>query len=240
MKKIKSWICALLLVATVGGTTLVASAPINASAACVDSTFLGIPSWSNGLTEEVNGDCSVVSPSKYSGGLQSFLWRIALNVINIAIAAVGYASVGFILYGGLILIKGISGVSPGSPEIAAKARKTILDACIGLVIAISSVSIINFISQIYTGDGNIGSGVAFSIPLWDAEHVVNSILNIFYFTVGIVAVIIIIISGYMFTIAGSEPSTLARAKNMIYYAVIGLAVDFFAFAITHFIIGRLG
>jgi cytochrome bd-type quinol oxidase subunit 2 len=127
---------------------------------------------------------------------------------------------------------------PGSD--AANARKTILNACVGLVIAISAISIVNFISQIYVGGGNTGQGLAFNIPLWDAEHVVNSILNVFYFVIGIVAVIIIIISGYMFTVAGSEPSTLARAKNMIYYAVIGLAVAFFAFVITHFIIGRIG
>lgn len=231
MKKIRSWVAALLLVASFGGSFLTINMPMTAAAGC--SEFLGIPAWYDGLTDD---ECEIKNPSDVSGGLNGFIWRIALNVVGMALVAVGYISIGFILYGGFILIKGMTGVSPGSSEIAANSRKMILNACIGLVLSLTAIAIASYIAQIYSGQALSG----FGLPTFTADNVVQNILNMFYVIIGAVAVIIMIISGFMFTVAGSEPSTLTRAKNMIYYAVIGLAVDIFAFAITAFIIGRIG
>lgn len=231
MKKIRSWIAAILLVATFGGTFLNLNMPMTASASCGE--FLGFPAWYDGLTD---GDCEMKSPSDVQGGLNAYIWRIVLNVIGIVLVAVGYISIIFIMYGGLIMIKGLTGVSPGSPEMAATSRKMILNACIGLMISLTAITIVSFIAKIYTGASLSG----FGLPELAADNVVQTGLNMFYFVIGVVAVIILIIAGYMFTVAGSEPSTLARAKNMIYYCVIGLAVDIFAFAITAFIIRSIG
>ena len=79
--------------------------------------------------------------------------------------------------------------------------------------------------------------IAIDIPRVSADVIFKNGLNIFYFIVGVVAVLMIIVSGLMMSVAGSDPSTVARAKNMIMYAVIGLVVVTFAFAITQFIIG---
>jgi hypothetical protein len=233
MKKIRSFIAAFLLIASFGGSFITLNMPATASADC--GQFLGFPAWYDGLTTGDN--CEIQSPAKANGGLNGFVWRIVLNVIGMALVAVGYISIAFILYSGFIMIKGITGASPGSPEMAATARKMILNACIGLMISLLAITIVSFISKIYTGSS---LSTAFGLPTFSADSVVENVLNLFYFAVGVVSVVMLIIAGYMFSVAGSEPSTLARAKNIIFYTIIGLGVDIFAFALTSFIIGSIG
>lgn len=75
------------------------------------------------------------------------------------------------------------------------------------------------------------------IPSVDASTAVNGALNAAYIVAGIVAVIVMIISGYMIVTGGSNPETVAKARQWILYALIGLIVISIAFAITNFIIG---
>lgn len=78
-----------------------------------------------------------------------------------------------------------------------------------------------------------------NIPDKSGDQVLGNILNLFYFIAGIVAVIIIIIAGFSFTVSGSNPSALAKARNAILYSAIGLVVILSAFGITQFVLGRI-
>jgi hypothetical protein len=100
------------------------------------SDFLGFPVWYRGLTDE-NNDCNIKSPSD---GLQEFIWTIALNVIGAAMMLAAYVSVGFIIMGGVKFM-----TSAGSSDGIAKAKSTITNAVIGLVISILAIAIVNFI-----------------------------------------------------------------------------------------------
>jgi Type IV secretion system pilin len=241
MKLLRSWIAAILLVTTLGGSLMAVTLPTSVSAAgngC--SSFLGFPAWYDGLTKGDN--CEIKSPKDFdtakTSGLQIFIMRIAMNVVGMALVGVAYISIGFILYAGLILIKGLTGVAPGSPEVAAKARKMILNACIGLIISLTAITIVGFIIDIYTiGDTGLSG---FGLPSIAADQALQTGLNMFYFVIGVASVIVMIIAGFMFTAGGSEPSSIAQAKNMIYYSVAGLVVSILAFTITGFIIDRLG
>lgn len=75
------------------------------------------------------------------------------------------------------------------------------------------------------------------IPERSGEDVFTDILNIFYFLVAIVAVIVIIIAGLRYTTSGGDSGKVTTAKNQILYAVVGLIVVAAAFAITNFVIG---
>jgi hypothetical protein len=235
MKLIKTWIATLLLVSSLGGALITVAAPMPVSAAgsgC--SSFLGFPAWYDGLTK---GDCEIMSPNDPDvGGIQNFIMRIAMNVVGIVLVGVAYVSIGFILYAGLLLIKGITGESPGSPKIAATARKMILNACIGLVLSLIAITVVDFIASIYTGEP-LNS---FGLPKIAADTVLQTALNMFYFVIGAASVIVMIIAGYMFTAGGAEPSSIAQAKNMIYYSVAGLVVSILAFTITGFIMDKIG
>jgi len=234
MKFLRSWIAAILLVTTLGGSLMAVTVPTSVSAAgngC--SSFLGFPAWYDGLTK--GSDCEIKNPTEV-GGIQNFIMRIAMNIAGMVLVGVAYISVGFILYAGLILIKGITGEAPGSPKVAATARKMILNACIGLILSLVAITVVNFIAKVYTGAELSG----FGLPALAADTVLQTGLNMFYFVVGVASVIVMIIAGYMFTVGGSEPSSIAQAKNMIYYSVAGLVVSILAFTITSFIMDKIG
>lgn len=63
--------------------------------------------------------------------------------------------------------------------------------------------------------------------------IVKNILNTAYLWAGVVAVIVIIIAGFMYTVSQDNPSQVSRAKNTLLGAIVGLAVVLFAFVITN-------
>lgn len=135
-QKIRHWIAAFLFVTTVGGATFALATPQTANAAC-NTRLLTFPAWYNGLTD---GSCNIKSPQA-AGGLSVFIWKIVLNIIDAGLQAVGFISVGFIIRGGVKYMTAI-----GEPGEVAKAKKIIMDAVIGLVIAVFAVAIVNLVS----------------------------------------------------------------------------------------------
>lgn len=147
MKSARRWISALIIVASANGLLLTMLAPqvvAAAPAATCNQGFLGFPAWYRGLTEDNgSGDpCAIMSPDGQGTHptLTNFIWHIGLNVVEIAIVAAAYLSGFYFLYGGFLFI-----VSQGKPDNAAKARSTMLEALIGLIISLAAVTIINFI-----------------------------------------------------------------------------------------------
>jgi hypothetical protein len=156
MNRLKKIILALGVSVVVGGTLVAATAPGPAYATAITSSskasdcsqnFLTFPTWFRGLVqvkETTPGvfECVIESPSD-AGGLSPFIWHIVLNVIEIALQGVVYLTAGFILWGGFQFL-----TSQGSPDVAAKARQTILNAAIGLGISVGAIAVVNFISVI--------------------------------------------------------------------------------------------
>jgi hypothetical protein len=119
-------------------TAVVTPTTYAADASC-EVRILGIPPWYQGLSsKDASGKCSIDAPK--DGKVADFIWHIALNIIEIALYLVGYIAIFFILYGGFQFLTG--GSNPSQIE---KARKTILNAVVGLVISISAVVIVNLI-----------------------------------------------------------------------------------------------
>jgi len=63
---------------------------------------------------------------------------------------------------------------------------------------------------------------------------VGTILNFVIGFVAVIAVIIIVVAGINMTVSQGEPGKVAKARNMIIYAAIGLVVAILAFAIVNF------
>lgn len=70
-----------------------------------------------------------------------------------------------------------------------------------------------------------------------ANFSLKNILNAIYFWAGVIAVIVIIIAGFLYVTSAGNAQQIARAKNAILSAVIGLVVVLLAFAITGIVIG---
>jgi len=101
--------------------------------------ILTLRPWYSGLT---NNDCSLKSPGVDTNSQANYIWKIALNIVDDLLQLIGYTTIGYIMYGGFLMM-----TSNGAPDKAARGRKTIMSAAIGLVIALASVALVNFISS---------------------------------------------------------------------------------------------
>lgn len=77
-----------------------------------------------------------------------------------------------------------------------------------------------------------------NLPTLNGDQLLQNGLNLAYFIAGAAAVIIIIVAGIMYAVSTGDQSRIAKAKQMIIYAVAGLVIILSAFAITNFVIGR--
>jgi hypothetical protein len=75
-------------------------------------------------------------------------------------------------------------------------------------------------------------------PVKNADAALHTVLNTVYMWAGIIAVLVIVIAGVMYSVSQGEQAKITRAKDMIIGAVIGLVVIIMAFVITQFVLGR--
>ena len=101
--------------------------------------ILTLKPWYSGLT---NDDCSLKNPGADTNSQANYIWKIVLNIVDDLLQLIGYTTIGYIMYGGFLMM-----TSNGAPDKAARGRKTIMSAAIGLVIALASVALVNFISS---------------------------------------------------------------------------------------------
>ena len=141
MKQILMSVFAVIFISTaaavaVPGTTF-------AQTACdKKGTIITLKPWYYGLTEEVGGKCQIKSPGSTAAEQQKFTTRIILTVIEDLLQIAAYVTVAFIIMGGFKYM-----TSSGSPDQAAKAMKTIINAVIGMVVALGSVALVNFVGK---------------------------------------------------------------------------------------------
>ncbi|HET9411445.1 MAG TPA: hypothetical protein VFO38_01190 [Candidatus Saccharimonadales bacterium] len=99
-------------------------------------TFLGFRTWDACLEHDSKGVPQIKSLEDVG--------KIGLMVVEFFIKLIGYLAVGFIVWGGIKYLK-----SQGEPGETAAARQIITNALMGLVLAILSVAIIQFIVGIF-------------------------------------------------------------------------------------------
>lgn len=73
----------------------------------------------------------------------------------------------------------------------------------------------------------------------DWKSAFKAVTNTLLMLIGAVAVIMLVIGGFRYVISNGEQSQVANAKNTILYAIIGIVVAIFAYAIVNFIIDSL-
>jgi glucan phosphoethanolaminetransferase (alkaline phosphatase superfamily) len=72
----------------------------------------------------------------------------------------------------------------------------------------------------------------------DAASMVQIVINILLYILGVIAVLMIIIGGIRYTTSNGEASGIKSAKDTILYAVIGLIVAILAYAIVNFVVEK--
>ena len=68
---------------------------------------------------------------------------------------------------------------------------------------------------------------------------IAKIINVALSLLGIVAVVIILIGGFKYMVAGGNDEKTSEARKLIFSGIIGLAIILSAFAIAKFVLGSL-
>jgi len=207
--------------------------PSDSALACGQkaSSFFGLKDWHFYL------------PCDDSGGIDNSdfklnqVWLIAIAVLESLIRAAGLVAVVFVVWGGVKYI-----TSQGSPDGTASARRTIINALAGVVIAMSASVMVSFVIDLLTNNAGVtsGSGVV-NVPNANASGVtVARVFKAVYAIVSAVAVAYVVVGSIKFSTSTGDPSKANSARNMIIYALVGLVVVLVANLITSAVIGELG
>jgi hypothetical protein len=97
------------------------------------AAFLSLKPWDACLTKDAKGTPQITKLTD--------VWLILLPLLEDAIKLAGYAAAGFVIWGGVKYIK-----SQGDPGQLNEARQVIYNALFGLLLAMISVAIVNFIA----------------------------------------------------------------------------------------------
>jgi hypothetical protein len=68
-----------------------------------------------------------------------------------------------------------------------------------------------------------------------ADGFVGTLVNLLLYIVGAVSVVTLIIGGVLYTLSAGNSSSVAKAKNTITYAIVGIVVSVLAYAIVNWV-----
>jgi hypothetical protein len=105
-----------------------------------NNTFFGIPPWYKYL--DLNAECEVVNFNLLGGGGNSGILLIALAIVDMLLRIASIVALVYVLWGGFTFI-----TSQAEPDKLAQARHTIINALIGLGIALLATSIVVFVGN---------------------------------------------------------------------------------------------
>ena len=113
-----------------------------------------------------------------------------------------------------------------------------------LVIAVSlGLSTVQSTPVLALGEGGAQGGVGAAkgdgVPTNFANgdnSIIKNIINTMLYAIGILSVIMLIFGGFRYVTSSGNKDAVTAAKNTILYAIIGLLVALFAYAIIRFVL----
>jgi hypothetical protein len=105
---------------------------------CPGGGFLGFPTWYKYLAGHTDPNTHLCSPQIQ--GLND-IWLVVAAIIEILLQVAALLAVVMVIYGSINFI-----MSRGEPDKTANARNTIINALLGLAIAVIAAATVNFIA----------------------------------------------------------------------------------------------
>ena len=134
----------------------------------------------------------------------------------------------------MIVIQGMRyALSRGNPEKVAQAKNGIIYSLVGVVISVTSWSMVQFVlgKLVIPPSGQANPG--------DLSKLMGSIIGVIVFITGVISAIIVIIGGYNYIFSGGDSNKVSSARSTIIYALIGLIIAVAAGPILAWALGRL-
>ncbi|HSW37452.1 MAG TPA: hypothetical protein VLG37_03735 [Candidatus Saccharimonadales bacterium] len=111
-------------------------------AANCGGNFLGLVPWYAYLKDVDPNTCQIKGFTVLSPNKASDFPLVLVAVVDDLLRIAGLVAVGYIIYGGIQYV-----ISQGNPEHTAKAQATIINALIGLALAIVAVAFVSFLGK---------------------------------------------------------------------------------------------
>ena len=94
-------------------------------------------------------------------------------------------------------------------------------------------------SDVCAGIGSAagGGGCAESGPT--VNTVINAVINILRWVVGIISVIMVIVGGFKYVTSGGDSSNVQSAKNTVIYALVGVIIVAISQTLIKFVLAKL-
>lgn len=78
------------------------------------------------------------------------------------------------------------------------------------------------------------------IPQGDAKaETIKTVLQVVFGLAGSIALLIVTRSGFRYITSQGEPQKIAKEKDSILYAIVGLVICILAFSIVSFVLGKV-
>lgn len=114
--------------------------PVVSLGPCDSTTFFGLPAWYKYLeTEKIKDESAGGESCDIKIGGLSDTWLVVAAIIDILLRLAALIAVGFIIYGGVLYI-----LSQSQPDKTKQAQATVINAVIGLIIAIIATAAVTF------------------------------------------------------------------------------------------------
>ena len=84
-----------------------------------------------------------------------------------------------------------------------------------------------------TNTGNVPENIE------GTDGLITQVVNILLWVIGIISVVMIIIGGIRYATSNGDSNQVTGAKNTIMYAVVGLVIAIFAYAIVNFVLTQI-
>lgn len=180
-------------------------------------SFLGIKPWYDGLLDSKG---NVVTPIEDEKNSQTacFVWTAVANVTSSISSIAAILAIGFVIYGGYLYI-----FSGGDAAKTAAGRKTLYAAFIGLAVVVLANVIFSTIRIVLTSSS---SGTANDDGLMNVTtgSLINDLVQWFVGIAGMISAIFLVYGSISYITSNGDSGKIAKAKNCIIYALIGMAI----------------
>ncbi len=178
---------------------------------------MGLKSW----------DCGVkIDQDDYKSGI----WTIAANVATDITVLASYLVIGYVIYGGYLYI-----FSAGEPGKIATGKKALTHAFTGLAIVLLAHVILASIRVALLGNSGYFADCLADDGCVQPGDLFLSMVNWVIGIVGFVSAIFVTYGGISYTTSSGDPAKLKKAKDIITYSLIGLAIVALSTIITAFV-----
>lgn len=209
------------------------------SGQCDDKDFLGLVPWYHYLQlTYVNGGCEVQNFQLL--GAHSSLLLILLAVVDDLLRIVGFLAVIYLIVSGIKYT-----TSRGEPAEMTKAQDGAFNAVFGLAISLIAIRFVAFLGGQFSAGtgGTTTSGLDLtSLPVTTGVangNIVQVVLSIIFGIAGALAFLYLVIGGFQYITSQGDPQRVAKAKNAVLYALIGLALAIVAQSIVALVVNSV-